>query len=460
MPEWNEENAAHLLSRAGFGGTPPEVRRYAQRGQVWSVASLMAPKPSRAKGPGPSENDRAAAEKLAAWWAKRMTRQTGRRLHEKMALFWHDHFATQYSVVKNVKRMSLQNRIFREHGLGSFHNLCHQVTRDPAMLVFLDGKDNRDGNLNENYGRELMELFVLGVNDRNGAENYTQDDVIEISRALTGYRIDNDAGIMKAGRFDDGIKTLFAGTSFEATGNLGLENPDGSLFPPATNVLDILFTHRDSDGELTMPRFLGFKLWEFLAYPNPDKALIDEITGDFIAGGFIISDLVRSILMHEEFYSDAAKSSSVRSPIEFAAGAIRALNVRGNLNELPGQLHEMGMTLFDPPSVNGWNNGTPWLSSSLFLARLDFAQALAAGRAKTLKLVPKRLLPKNATSADQVVDEILGRLQIANAMPADSRQALIDYFEGATDFEDEEVLERKVRGAVALILQLPEFQVH
>lgn len=460
MPTWNEENAAHLLSRAGFGGKPSEVRRYAKRGQIWSIASLLAPKPSRAKGPGPSDNDRGAAEKLAVWWAKRMTRQAGRRLHEKMALFWHDHFATQYSVVKNVKRMALQNRVFREHGLGSFHHLCHQVTRDAAMLTFLDGKDNREGNINENYGRELMELFVLGVADSNGVENYTQDDVIEISRALTGYKINNDLGFLKPNRFDDGDKTLFAGTSFEASGNLGLENADGSLFPPATNVLDILLAHRDSDGELTMPRFLGRKLWEFFAYPEPSKELVDEITADFIAGGFVISDLLRSIFLHEEFYSETAKSNSVRTPIEFTAGAIRALEVRGNLKELPRQLHDMGMTLFDPPSVNGWNHGTPWLSSSLFLARLEFAQALAAGRTSTLKLIPKKLVPKNASSPDEVVDALLDRLQITAAIPADARQSLIDYFEGATDFTDEEVLERKVRGAIALTLQLPEFQIH
>ncbi|MFP6663190.1 MAG: DUF1800 domain-containing protein [Deltaproteobacteria bacterium] len=460
MVTWDEKNAAHLLTRAGFGGKPREVTRYARRGQVWCIADLLARKPSKAKGPGRSERDRDQALKLATWWAKRMSTQTARRLDEKMALFWHDHFATQYSVVKNVKRMALQNRVFREFGRGSFHTLCHQVTRDPAMLVFLDNMDNRKGKINENFGRELMELFVLGVTDINGAPNYTQSDVEEISRALTGFRIAKDKGVMKAGRFDADPKTLFPGTSFAASGNLGVEQADGTLFPPATNVLDILLSHRDSDGELTAARFLGRKLWEYFAYPNPDKALVDELTTDFIAGGFVIGDLLRSIFLHDEFYSAAAKSSTVRNPVEFAIAAIRALEARGNMKELPLQLDNMGMRLFDPPSVNGWNQGLPWLSSGQFLARLEFAQKCASGRSSTLKMSPRKWIPKNASTADEVVDSLLARLQIQHAVPAAARQALVDYFAGATDFKDEEVLEKKVRGAVALALQLPEFQIH
>ena len=130
------------------------------------------------------------------------------------------------------------------------------------------------------------------------------------------------------------------------------------------------------------------------------------------------------------------------------------------MNELPFQLDEMGMTLFEPPSVNGWSQGLPWVSSGQFLARLDFAQACAAGRSNTLKLIPKKLVPKTATSAAEVVDAILKRLQIQNAVPVDARTALIDYLDDETDFRDPVVLDTKVRGAVALILQMPEVQVH
>ena len=460
MVIWNEENVAHLLSRAGFGGKPQEVARYAKRTQISCIAILLRPKPSRAKGPGVDDKDRDSLIKLSQWWAKRMTTQSSRRVHEKMALFWHDHFATQYSVVKNVRQMALQNRTFREFGLGSFHTLCREITRDPAMLVFLDGKDNRASKLNENYGREIMELFTVGESDQRGVANYTQSDVEEISRALTGYRIDGDVGTIRSNRFDDGDKTLFAGTSFEATGNLGVEDPSGQLFPPATNVIDILFRHRDSDGALTMPRFLGRKLWEYFAYPDPDIALVDEITTNFIAGGFVIQDLVEAIFMHDEFYSDRAKSSSVRNPVEYAISAIRGLEARGNMKELPFQFDDMGMTLFEPPSVNGWSQGLPWLSSGQFLARLDFAQACGAGRSSALKLIPKKIVPKTATTATEVVDAILKRLQIQHAVPTEARTALIDYFEGETDFRDPVVLDTKVRGAVTLILQMPEVQIH
>ena len=178
--------------------------------------------------------------------------QNARRLQEKMVLFWHDHFATQMSVVKNNRQMAYQNRTFRRDGLGSFKTLVHQVTRDAAMLDFLDGKQNTKNNRNENYGRELMELFVLGVFDLNGNENYTQTDVEQMARCCTGYQIDasTDLGFFNPARFDSSAKTLFQGKSFEATGNIGFEDASGTLLPPERNVIDILFAHRDSDGEL------------------------------------------------------------------------------------------------------------------------------------------------------------------------------------------------------------------
>jgi uncharacterized protein (DUF1800 family) len=377
-----------------------------------------------------------------------------------MALFWHDHFANNVSVVKNNRWMANQNRTFRLYGLGSFHTLVHQITKDAAMLEFLDGDRNKVGRPNENYGRELMELFTLGVSDLNGVDNYTQNDVVAIARCLTGFVILNDAGVFDPSRFDGGTKTLFQGKSYQATGNIGVEDGSGNLLPPARNVIDILLSHRDSDGALTIPRFLAKKLWEYLAYPAPTKALLDALTVAFIANGFVIADLLRAIFLHDEFYSDAAKTSSVKNPCEYAVHAIRAFKAKTNASTLPDHLEAMGMGLFDPPNVNGWQNGLPWLSSGQFLSRLEFAQALAAGRDSTLRITPTHLIDTRATSAGPVVDALLGRLGIAAHVPAGARQALIDYFEGATSFTDPTVIEKKVRGAVALVLALPEAHLH
>ena len=462
MPTWDDDNAAHLLNRAGFGGDDRDVAKIVKLGQAKAVEKLVGVKGSGARGPGKSDNDADDLQKLRIWWAKRMVKATGRRLQEKMCLFWHDHFATAVSVTQNNRRMALQNRTFRLFGLGDFRTLVFEVTRDAAMLDYLDGDRNKVGRPNENYARELQELFTLGVVDLNGNPNYTQTDVSEMARALTGWQIDaaTDLGVFVPSRFDGGTKTLYAGNAGQKTGNLGVVDSTGSILPPATNVIDAILAHRDSDGELTMPRFLGKKLWEYFAYPNPSKTVVDDVAAPFIAGGFVVKDLLRAIFLHEEFYGEAAKTSSVRNPCEFAFSAIRALRARTNAKTLPDLLADMGMDLLDPPSVNGWNNGFAWLGTGQFLARLAFGQTLAAGRTSDLLLFPTKLFDPTATDAGQVVDALLGHLHVATRVPPGTRQALIDYFGGATSFTDPAVVEKKVRGAVALMLALPHMQTH
>ena len=472
MADWNEQNVRHLLSRAGFGAKPNDVKIFLRKGQLLTVATLVGQSPSKAMGPGVSDVDANSIAALREWWVRRMVKQSNRRLQEKMVLFWHDHFASQYSVVKNVKRMALQNRTFRELGLDSFHALVQAITRDGAMLLMLDGKDNRKNNLNENYGRELMELFVLGVADANGKPNYTQGDVQELARACTGFQVSatTDLGFLNPNRFDDGNKTLWAAqpnpdnpNNSPVTGNLGFEDEDGVPFPPTTNVVDILFAHRDSDNQLTMPRFIGRKLWEWFGYPNPSKTLVDEITSDFRANGFVIRDLLRSIFLHEEFYSSAAKTSTVKNPCEFSFGALRALEARTNFDSVHDGLDLMGMELFEPPTVNGWNQGLAWVSTGLFLSRWGIGQELAAGRdPKVFKLILKKLFDEDGT-VEGVVDGLLARLGIADYVPAGARQALVDYmndYPGTVDLTDETYVETKVRGVIALMLELPEFNIH
>jgi uncharacterized protein (DUF1800 family) len=451
MVVWDAENAAHLLSRAGFGGDERDIEKYVRYGQLTAVEKLVTVKGTGSKGPGKSGSAATDPDdllNLKVWWAKRMVKASTRRLQEKMCLFWHDHFACAVGMVKNNLWMAQQNALFRRHGLGSFKTLVLEVTRDPAMLEFLDGGRNKVGKPNENYGRELMELFVLGVNDLSGNPNYAQTDVQEIARALTGFVTVDDQGVFDPTRFDNGSKTVLG-----VTGNLG-------VLPPAQDVIDVLFAHTDTEGKLAMPRFLAKKLWEYFAYPNPTNARVDELTGPFIANGFLVSDLLRSIFLHEDFYGAEAKSQSVKNPCEFAFHAIRATRASTSAKTLPDQLANMGMDLFDPPSVNGWNNGLAWLSSGQFLARFEFAQALAAGRAGDLKMSPTRLFDRSATSAGAVVTELLGKHGIAAQVPPDARQALVDYFAGATNFYDQTVVEQKVRGVIALMLDLPEFQIH
>lgn len=462
MPVWNEENVRHLLSRAGFGAESRDIRSFLAYGHVSAVERLVSAKPSASHGPGKADNDPEDMAALRQWWIKRMLKAKSNRLIEKMCLFWHDHFATSQLMVDNNLWMANQNKLFRLYGMGSFHTLVYQVTRDPAMLEYLDGRRNTKNKPNENYGRELQELFVLGVTDLNGVENYTQSDVANMTRALSGWVINttNNQGQFDSTRFDGTSKTLFLGKSFQATGNLGVVSSSGTELPPATNIIDILFAHRDSDGQPTMGRFITKKLWEWFAYPNPSKALVDELAAPFIAGGYIIKDLLRAIFLHEEFYSETAKTGSVKNPVEYVLSAMRALRASSNALTLADHLDAMGMQLFEPPNVNGWPSGLSWISSGLFLARLNFAQALAAGRDTTMKIRLTRSLDLRVATIGELVDQILTNYGIAARVPAGTRQVLIDYFSGQTNFTDVTIQETKVRGALYLALALPEASIH
>jgi uncharacterized protein (DUF1800 family) len=460
-----EVGAAHLLRRAGFGAQPGEAQQLAGRTRLAVVQQLLGSKTRRSRPPAGKHDDFDSLRKIQRWWLSQM-RSPKWRLHEKLTLFWHDHFPSSAGVIFNHSWMATQNALFREHCLGSFRDLAFLVTRDAAMLEYLDGFTNRAENPNENYARELMELFVLGREDLLGQPNYTQEDVVELARAVTGFGLlykknrRTDTVILRPYEFDAGVKTLFAGKPYEATGNLGVEDADGNPFPPNLNVIDLLFTHTDSEGRPTAARFLCKKLWEWFAYPAPDLALVDELADAFVASGYVIRPLVQAILTHDEFYTERAMTSTAKTPVDFALQAILALGVSTTLAELAGSLDRMGMSLFNPPSVNGWNHSEAWLATSRYRERFSLAQAIASGRSKKeYKLKPERLLDQTASTTAQIVDGMLARLGVLN-VPAASRQALIDYVDGGIALGDDDWLEVKFRGLLVLILTLPEFQVH
>lgn len=460
-----ELGAAHLLRRAGFGPLPGEAQQLASRTRLQVVQQLLGTKGRRKAPPAGRHDDFDSYRRMQRWWLTQM-RSPKWRLHEKMALFWHDHFPSARQKIFVLKRLSQQNALFREHGLGNFRNLVYLVTRDAAMLDYLDGFDNRAENPNENYARELMELFVLGRDDLNGQPNYTQEDVVQLARAVTGFGFlykrnrRTDTVVLRSDQFDAGVKTLFAGKPYQATGNLGVEDADGNPFPVNVNVIEILFTHTDSDDRPTAARFIAKKLWEYFAYPAPDVALVDELADVFVTAGYEIRPLMQALLTHDEFYGEQAMSSTAKTPVDFALQALLALGVQTTMAELPRALERMGMALFDPPSVNGWNNSDAWLATSRYRERFALAQDIASGRSKKeYKLKPERLLDPSATTSGEIVDGLLARLGVRN-VPAASRQALIEYVDSGLALSDDDWLQIKFRGLLVLILTLPEFQVH
>lgn len=461
-----EVQADHLLRRAAFGPRPGEAAKLAGRTRAHAVSRLLGKK-TRKKRP-PAKNDKFDAfRRSQRWWLQQMrNRKWGAQ--EKLVLFWHDHFPSSRNSVGNLRWIAIQNGMFRELALGSFRELCYRVTRDLAMLQYLDGFRNRAGNPNENYARELMELFMLGRADLLGQPNYTQEDVVQLARALTGFRRvykndkPKDRVYLDPSRFDSGVKTVFAGKSHEATGNLGVENADGVPFPTEVNVIDILLRHRDSQDRPTTARFIAKKLWEWYAYPDPPLALVDELADVFVAADYEIRALVEALLVHDEFYGEQALASTPKNPVDFANQVILALGVKSSFEDLPSALERMGMDLFNPPSVNGWNHSEAWLATSRFRERFFLAQRLAGGRSKKkggYLTKPQKLLDKSVSDTGEIVDGLMQRLGIRN-VPAATRQALIAYLETGLALSDDDWLEIKFRGLLVLLFTLPEFQIH
>ncbi len=453
-----ERDAWHLLRRAGFGAHARDVAEFAVLSRAAAVDALLAVQPSAARGPGAFTFGTAALERLQVWWLRRMA-SPRYRLQEKMVVFWHDHFPSGVAVINRIEALAEQNAMFRLHGLGPFRTLLHQVTRNRAMLEYLDGRRNRRGAVNENYGRELMELFTLGPWDDDGHDNYQQIDVRGMARALTGFTYDDikkPIAYMSADRFDALTKVVFLGRASQVRGNLGVEYEDGTLFPPDTNVLDALFTHRDAQGRPTLARFLVRKLWAWFAAPEVAGPVLAELSAAFVASGYVVSELLRGLLTHDAFYAEDARTSTAKTPVDFALQALLALGVKTNWRELPRFLAQMGMTLFDPPGVEGWQHGPAWLATSRYLSRMELAQAIASGRSGKDGFTFKPVVPAGATPTS-LVDVALAQLGLE--VPTATRQLLIAYVSGG-EFGSQSWYEMKLRGLYALLLSLPEYQVH
>jgi len=452
-------DAAHLLRRAGFGASARELASFADLTRGDAVELLLGKKTRRSRPPA-GKGGAAALAKMQVWWLKQMQSPKW-RLHEKIALFWHAHFATPWSVVPNPAQLARQNGVFRELGLGAFRTLLYEITRDAAMLEFRDGVRSGPADPNESFARALLEQYALGPRDLAGMPNYVEADVVAFARGLTGFQLGPKdlAGRVELALFDGGTKQVFVGNAAEAVGNLGIEDGSGHELPPERSLLDLLLAHRDSDARPTVARLIAKKLWEWLAYPEPALALVDALADAFVASGYQTRALVSAILLRDEFWSPAARSSTPRTPVDFALASLRALGAKSSLAALPAALARMGMPLFDPPAVEGFDRGEEWLSAGLLQRRLEFAQALAAGRSsKTYALAPKKLFDPKAIDPAALVAGLLAALDVVPS--AASLEVLVDYVAGGLGLDPKEFAERTLRGAVALALSLPEYQVH
>ncbi len=264
-------------------------------------------------------------------------RKSDSPLVEKMTLFWHGHFASSVQKVKNVHWMWLQNETFRRHALGNFATLLHEVARDPAMMIYLDLAQSSAAHPNENWSREVMELFTLGIG------HYTEQDIREAARAFTGYRLDlrSQQFRYEPALHDAGRKT-FMGKSGDFSGD---------------DILDIILQ------QPACPALIGLKLCRFFVQDEPATPLIDAVAGSLQNHGFEVRPVLRELFSAEQFYSDAVIRSQIKSPIQFL---IQTCHLLGT--ELPPAhvtqpaLRKMGQVPFAPPNVKGWDGGKSWIS--------------------------------------------------------------------------------------------------
>jgi len=352
--------ATRMLWRAGFGPMPSQAEGLAGSPIEQVVQSLTRPVgPAGLVGPEPTDDEGNALEPADAWgedhcwWLDRMVR-SDQQLVERMTFIWHDWFANSNEKVNSQQRMLDQNNLFREHALGSFHDLFLAVTVDPAMLIFLDGIYNDKYEPNENYAREMMELFSLGP-DRGA---YTEDDVREMARALTGWTAEwTESSGLQNFRFDRSHHDEGSKTVFGQTGNFNYED-----------AVRLCVTHP------LHASFFVSKLWGYFVPSPPDEATLASLQGLYTSSGYSIRAVVEAILQHPDFLEGP---ELVTPPVVYNAGLLRAIGRPIDTTAWTWLSAAAGQQLFYPPNVSGWDF-THWLDTSTAKARWEIASYVTA----------------------------------------------------------------------------------
>ena len=458
---WTPRLAAHLLRRAGFGGTPTEIARVAATGMERSVGTLMQlPSAENVAPPGELFDAVAyveanggfralrhdAAERqmlfkhirmgerrsilaLQQWWLQRML-ESGSPLQEKMSFYFHGHFTTA-SLQKGVtaKMTFDQNQLFRGFALGNLRDLTKAVSRDPAMLLYLDNARNNKAHPNENYARELMELFTLGL----GA--YTEEDVRQAARAWTGYEVFPLRGIARYNprKHDDGIKTFLG-----HTGNLS-----------GDDIVDIIYEQPQC------ARFWATSLLNAFLYNDPEDGLVNATASLLREHDYELRPVLGTILRSNAFYSERAYRALVKSPVEFVVGAHKAAGLTRIDPRSRPALRAMGQVLFFPPNVAGWPGGENWITSDMAIARDNFLAGLITGRA-----IERSWLANAPTDARQAAEAMLAGMLQSDASPA-ARSTLERYLGGSESSAlgalSSENFDQRMRGGAYLTLAMPAF---
>jgi len=490
LSQWNESTAAHLLNRASFGGTPDEIEATRKKGLSLAVRDLIDVNSDAANVPPPAwahpRNIRAQRMEIKAakdrgenfqgkaravrmmegdnildlrhWWLERMMNGPAPLL-EKMTLFWHGHFATSVQKVKDAYWLWLQNDTLRRSALGNFATLVKEMSRDPAMMIYLDLEQSRREHPNENWARELMELFTVGIG------NYSEDDIRASARAFTGYRVDMTTQQFRFAPLQQDLGSKhFMGRSG------GLNGDD---------IINILVS------KPACAQFIGRKLWRFFVEDEPSEAIVDAIASSIRAHNYEMRPVMQEVFSSAEFYSNRAMGSQIKSPVQYIIQTSKLLGA-----PLPSPIvvqnamRQMGQILFAPPNVKGWDGGKAWISTSTLLFRYNFANYLingdamlppgaVAARAKAagpgfrmqpsdlaeqIKRAPvdvAKIVPDNLREKPKDLVDFLS-VRFFQAQPSEKEaSAFVQYLEARKPDTSDETM----RGLVHLMMSTPQFQL-
>ncbi|RTL44572.1 MAG: DUF1800 domain-containing protein [Candidatus Melainabacteria bacterium] len=431
----------HLLRRAGFGSTSEELAYYKGLGFEASVEALTSPDKVKddklADILSKQDFDFTDLGDVKRWWIYRMA-YTKRPLEEKMTLFWHGHFATSNAKVANPYLMYQQNELFRRNALGDYQQMLLDVSRDPAMIVWLDNQQNRKGKPNENYAREIMELFTMGIG------NYTEMDIKEAARAFTGWAAPSGFYFNKK-QHDAGEKTFL--------GQKGTFNGD--------DICTIL-ANKDATA-----RYISKKLISFLAYDDPDDDIVERISEVYLSSSRNIRAVVKAILLDKSFRTNKSYHCKIKSPVELVVGTVKALQVQKLDGDLSALMARMGQNLLEPPNVKGWDGGMAWIATDTMMERFNYAARISTQKFDTTDgyINPVKLAKNyNVSSASDMVDNLLVAL-VDGDVPHNTRKKLLAYVAGDASGKvgdgppTGKALDVKMRGLIHLIMTLPSYQL-
>ena len=468
---------AHLMRRAGFGANRSQLDEYAAKGYQATLEEILdfdQPQSMDEDLIRRYHFDQSAIFESAAsgssWLYRLIT--TNDSLGEKMTLFWHNIFATGYAKVTVGKVMSDQIRMFRRYGMGNFKTLLLELSKNPAMIVWLDNIDNHNGAINENFGRELLELFSMGVG------NYSEEDIKECSRAFTGWTVANTEytrqlavrnSIWPYGKIawryeyksedhDEGEKTFLG-----ETGNFNGED-----------ILDIICR------EPATARFIARHMYHFFVADEPpvpqwpyepprDPEAIEMLSKAYFESGYDIRSMLRALFSSDFFRSEECRYAKVKSPAELVTGVIRLTeefdNPRVEITERTYQMGYMGQELVNPPSVEGWHQGLEWIETGSLIERLNFAsQQLGDVEKPGVKSMVRNIMEneEGLIPAERLVDKCLDQLG-AIEVTSDTRNLLVKFatenqLPEAGSVESQKESEQKVSNLLRLVASVPEFQ--